>query len=141
MAAILDCALREVVQQQRICMILGGFLPSRTSFRSLTLHSVTFEEYIYYAKIEREREKHLLDVEKKNSSLQTFFGKRKPTMIESLPSPIAPQKGGEKGVTPEDHGVVVDEEWYQAERALRTATWGAIFYLITTDVLGPYAAP
>jgi hypothetical protein len=34
--------------------------------------------------------------------------------------------------------VVSDEEWVQASRAARTATWGAIFYLITTDILGPF---
>ena len=62
MVATLDCALRAVVRRRSVCMILGGFLPLRTSFLNLTLHSVTFEEYIYYAKIEREREKHLPDV-------------------------------------------------------------------------------
>lgn len=36
---------------------------------------------------------------------------------------------------------VTDEEWVQASRALRTATWGAVFYLITTDILGPYSVP
>lgn len=30
----------------------------------------------------------------------------------------------------------LDAEWRQASRALRTAGWGAIFYLITTDILG-----
>jgi hypothetical protein len=36
---------------------------------------------------------------------------------------------------------VAEEEWVQASRALRTATWGAVFYLITTDILGPYSVP
>ncbi|KAI9662449.1 MAG: hypothetical protein M1821_008616 [Bathelium mastoideum] len=33
---------------------------------------------------------------------------------------------------------ISDEEWINASRAFRTATWGACFYLITTDILGPY---
>lgn len=38
-------------------------------------------------------------------------------------------------------GAVSDEEWKTAARALRTASWGSIFYLITTDVLGWSGAP
>ena len=37
--------------------------------------------------------------------------------------------------------VIADEEWHHASRALKTAGWGALFYLITTDVLGPYTVP
>ena len=36
---------------------------------------------------------------------------------------------------------VSQEEWATAARALRTATWSAVFYLITTDILGPGAVP
>lgn len=36
---------------------------------------------------------------------------------------------------------VTEAEWAQAQRAGRTASWGAIFYLLTTDILGPYSAP
>ena len=36
---------------------------------------------------------------------------------------------------------VTDQEWVQASRAVRTATWGAVFYLITTDILGPSSVP
>lgn len=34
---------------------------------------------------------------------------------------------------------ISDDEWVQASRAARTATWGAVFYLITTDILGPFS--
>ncbi|KAK7906011.1 hypothetical protein LTR67_000736 [Exophiala xenobiotica] len=34
---------------------------------------------------------------------------------------------------------VSDDEWVQASRAARTATWSAVFYLITTDILGPFS--
>lgn len=36
---------------------------------------------------------------------------------------------------------ITDDEWYNAQRSVRTATWGSIFYLITTDILGPYSVP
>jgi hypothetical protein len=36
---------------------------------------------------------------------------------------------------------VTDLEWRQASRAARTASWGSIFFLITTDILGPSGAP
>lgn len=37
--------------------------------------------------------------------------------------------------------VVSAEQWEQASRAVRTASWGAIFYLTVTDILGPTSAP
>lgn len=49
--------------------------------------------------------------------------------------------------SPEDHVSeearygVTESEWEQANRATRTATWGTMFYLITTDILGPYNVP
>lgn len=33
---------------------------------------------------------------------------------------------------------ITDAEWTNANRAFRTATWAACFYLITTDILGPF---
>ncbi len=36
------------------------------------------------------------------------------------------------------NSAITDDEWRNASRALRTASWGAGFYLITTDILGPY---
>ena len=35
----------------------------------------------------------------------------------------------------------LNDEMLNARRALRTASWAAIFYLITTDILGPFNAP
>ncbi|KAI6910556.1 oligopeptide transporter protein [Hortaea werneckii] len=36
---------------------------------------------------------------------------------------------------------ITEDEWYRAQRAVRTATWGSVFYLITTDILGPFSVP
>ena len=33
---------------------------------------------------------------------------------------------------------ITEAEWTNASRAFRTATWAACFYLITTDILGPF---
>lgn len=33
---------------------------------------------------------------------------------------------------------VTDEEWMNAQRAVRQASGAACFYLITTDILGPF---
>jgi hypothetical protein len=41
----------------------------------------------------------------------------------------------------EDIMRVTDAEWRNAARALRTAGWGTIFYLVTTDILGWSSAP
>jgi hypothetical protein len=42
---------------------------------------------------------------------------------------------------PENRDQITAEEWTNASRALRTATKSAIFYLITTDILGPFGLP
>ncbi|KAF8553096.1 hypothetical protein OG21DRAFT_1414934 [Imleria badia] len=50
----------------------------------------------------------------------------------------------EKRGAPADEAAVLGitpTEYRAASSSLRTATWGAIFYLITTDILGPYSAP
>lgn len=48
------------------------------------------------------------------------------------PSPIAP---------PVYDMRVSDAEWKNASRAVRTAGWSSVFYLITTDILGPFSTP
>jgi hypothetical protein len=48
---------------------------------------------------------------------------------------VASQSSGES-IT-----AVSQSEWTTAARATRTATWSAVFYLITTDILGPGSVP
>lgn len=50
-------------------------------------------------------------------------------------------KGPQDHVSEEARFGVTESEWEQANRATRTATWGTMFYLITTDILGPYNVP
>jgi hypothetical protein len=49
----------------------------------------------------------------------------------------------EKKAESDEAGIlaVSPAEYRAASSSLRTATWGAIFYLITTDILGPYSTP
>lgn len=36
---------------------------------------------------------------------------------------------------------VSDAEYKNASRAIRTAGWSSVFYLVTTDILGPFSTP
>ncbi len=124
--------------------------------------SVAFEEYIYYAKITRAEEKisnerYVAAVGPKTfkSVLKNRFSKgttgfsphdgddnsNSPTEA----NPASGEKSGfndEKGVVPQQNlGGVSDSDWHNASRAVRTAGWSGIFYLITTDILGPFSVP
>lgn len=97
--------------------------------------AVTFEEYHYYARRTREEEKHF-----ESPKL------RWREIINRSTNKDAPQiDAGTDGKVPKDNFAdkenrlhITDEEWTNASRAMRTASWGAAFYLITTDILGPY---
>lgn len=116
--------------------------------------SITFEEYHYYAKLERQYEKSIESQKNAVVSLvSVLVGKHfkkkdreeqvaQRTGSLSVEHPVTEKTGSdsEANVTT-GTGVVSDEEWHTAARAGRTATWGAVFYLITTDVLGPYSVP
>lgn len=123
--------------------------------------TVTFEEYTYWAKIERELE----DEESRRyqasvteggilGSIKGYF-KSNPyedakVVYQSREVPDnedstqwsaekkAVEGGEEAAVTPIPPSVrdELDAEWRTASRALRIAGWGSIFYLITTDILG-----
>lgn len=124
--------------------------------------TVTYEEYSYWAKIEREMEveenrvyqaEHgspLLD-SIKNSFTKDGREKKKAAKEARLQTlaTIEEKKGPSGVVTDVDNGghpvqsalKVSDAEWRNAARALRTASWGQMFFLITTDILGWSGAP
>lgn len=95
--------------------------------------AVTFEEYRYYAQRTREAERHL---ESPNLLWRDIITRKTTKDADNL------YGGGEVSqasfATPETRLQITDEEWINASRAMRTASWGAAFYLITTDILGPY---
>ncbi|KAF2121933.1 oligopeptide transporter protein [Lophiotrema nucula] len=113
--------------------------PSGPTAKRLHDTSVTFEEYVYYAKLEREYEKSLPESAPAGTSLRTILGRKQAIDHTASPVVAGSDKNDEKHAVQQP--VVADEEWHQASRALKTATWGALFYLITTDVLGPYSVP
>ncbi len=105
--------------------------------------SISFEEFLYWAKISREDER---------AADKAFREARGPRTVKStIKSRFSRADNGmEIDNSPEtDQDSSADEritgvsekEWKRASRALRTASWGAVFYLITTDVLGPFSTP
>jgi len=110
----------------------------RPQLRKLHDTSVTFEEYNYYAQKTRAEEDSLAkDDGAKVGLLQILF-----------PTKSGAGAGGEKipvstanVSTIDKRAHISDDEWTNASRALRTASTSAIFYLITTDILGPFGLP
>lgn len=133
--------------------------------------TVTFEEYTFWAKIEREMEHEeeikfkaehgnfpLIDFLKSKLSSEGRARQKqekheRQLAIEASARGISAQilaadeKGGALSTsgTPSevdsDPLKVTDAEWRQASRAMRTASWGQMFFLITTDILGWSGAP
>ncbi|KAI7418964.1 hypothetical protein KC336_g9461, partial [Hortaea werneckii] len=126
--------------------------------------TVSFEEYIYWAEIEREIEaeenkkfkaargpRTLTNIIKSRFST----GKQPPSessndkeLRERAMQPLDEAKRPEntqmqviEPSTSSDPVRVTDEEWRTAARALRTASWSTIFYLVTTDILGWSSCP
>lgn len=116
---------------------------------------VSFEEYFHYASITRAEER---------LANEAYRSERGPSTVKSLlldrfrRSPKSPKSAKGNGhqsagpdqamqeketqATPPDRGPSVDDqELHTANRALRTAGWGSVFYLITTDILGPSNTP
>lgn len=110
-------------------------------------NTVTLEEYQHWAKIERE-----LEMEEQRLYLQS---KGKTTALSMITDRFSKGDSNEKRAeraqqnqvaidgssSNEELMRVTDAEWRQAARALRTAGWGTIFYLVTTDILGWSSAP
>ncbi|KAI2465360.1 transmembrane amino acid transporter protein-domain-containing protein [Annulohypoxylon bovei var. microspora] len=123
--------------------------------------TVSFEEYMHYAAITRAEE------EEANAQFIAARGPRSiknvikgrfykgpadpavstPQVAESLSAKETDEKGHNNSAlqTTERTGSgsygVTDAQRHAAGRAMRTASWGTIFYLITTDILGPAGAP
>ncbi|KJR88485.1 amino acid transporter [Sporothrix schenckii 1099-18] len=101
--------------------------------------TITFEQYHYYAKQTRAEEEAQPRSGYETTIWSLFFPSKSDGGVKQRP----PGEKSEGVVAEPGHGrmVVSDEEWINASRALRTATRGAIFYLITTDILGPFGLP
>lgn len=112
---------------------------------------VTFEEYRYWAKAQRAEEheenqryieergpmtfkklikdrfSHGIHHERKKKQEREAARQRDLQVTQS----DSDNKEQNAGIAPP-----TEEEWKTASRALKTAGWGSVFYLITTDILG-----
>ncbi|KAJ5811580.1 hypothetical protein N7474_007881 [Penicillium riverlandense] len=144
---------KEYVPEDRLHQIPPPVLDGHQSI--YVDSSIMFEEYRFWAQRSREVEKHirtdnagfaqlgkLMLGQKPNPEIDTVAQDPAPTESEkkSNPTPANAPAGSDTDVETDGHGVT-ESEWEQAQRASRTATWGSIFYLITTDILGPTNVP
>ncbi len=122
--------------------------------RKLHDKNVSFEEYQYYAALTRAEEDSQPSNTAERGIRSTIFPSKSSqhpdiTSRSSVPPSYDEKNHDEKNLSAADgnlsdsreSGHVSDDEWAQASRAVRLATWSAVFYLITTDVLGPYGVP
>lgn len=124
--------------------------------------NITIEEYMYWAKISRADEDRLYKrggeggaaaavpgtmsmikskilrkhVETQSRPRLSISAQGEPVLEQANEKNVSGSASEKKAFQPM---VVTDEEWVQASRAARTATWSTIFYLITTDILGPFS--
>ncbi|EHK97262.1 putative N amino acid transport system protein [Glarea lozoyensis 74030] len=115
--------------------------------------SVSFEEYMYYASITRAEEveadqrfRAMQGPKTAKSILKNRFstGRREAAAAEYPHSPneLTSEKKELDGSSPTRNlGGVSDSEYKTASRAIRTAGWSSAFFLITTDILGPFSVP
>lgn len=140
-------------------VILGDNEPvERQILHGIHDPSVTFEEYMYYAAITRaeekvanERYKELAGPKTIKSILRNRFSKGEQNTEAHIPDSPAGEKNSEEkdtilsaytnGAPKRNLGNISDTEWKTASRAVRTAGWSSMFYLITTDILGPFSVP
>ncbi|KAK8033974.1 hypothetical protein PG991_003372 [Apiospora marii] len=114
--------------------LVAAFVGLKPQQRKLHDPAVTFEEYLHYARHTRLEEASHPPVGRETSVWSLIFPSKSDAGVAQK------RVTGEKA-NPADPGSVSDEEWSNASRALRTATRGACFYLITTDILGPSSLP
>lgn len=120
--------------------------PTRNALQKTHDPSVTLEEYLHYAAIIRADQKALIegapptDDAFKVSGLRGFNPfKGTKAGTDAITSVEIAEKSTEASPDRRQPNVITDEEYIQASRAVRTATWGAVFLLITTDILGPWS--
>jgi hypothetical protein len=113
--------------------------------------SISFEEYVHYAALTRADEKAANEVFLRRRGPRTFkntiqsrFSKGNSNHEINAPDHHLDEKNlDDKTDSPRgsDNMNVSTSEWNNASRALRTAGWGSVFFLITTDILGPFSTP
>lgn len=113
-----QATMAEKTDNELPALSQSSYYPPRQ--RKIHDSNVTFEEYSFYA--QRTREEQRLH-ESPPWQWRTVFSPRKKTAEASE------EEHNHNG--PSDSRIVTDEEWLNASRAFRTASWGAIFYLVS----------
>jgi hypothetical protein len=128
---------------------LVGEGPIPPSNRLLHDPNVSFYEYYYYAGITRAEEEETFKTNPPTIGLlQVLFPTKNSggvTPLPTSPGELSENNGSEekgdiekKVGEPAPRIEISEAEWTNASRAIRTASGSACFYLITTDVLGPF---
>ncbi|KAJ1018439.1 hypothetical protein NDA18_006593 [Ustilago nuda] len=129
-----------------------GLAPVPAMYQASPNSGVSLEEYMFYAQIQREQEKLYgtagisVEADAPHASAYLENAKRGSDEKVSQSSTFVhdkPQVNNTDASTFDQlEGLSeVDKESRNAHRAIKTASWVGIFYLITTDILGPYGAP
>ena len=104
--------------------------------------SITIEEYMHYAAITRADDRNVVSTHTDSAMSVAGFKSINPFAKKAQPAVATTTELNEKATvdsSPDGRFVITEEEYIQASRAVRTATWGAVFFLITTDILGPFS--
>lgn len=105
--------------------------------------SVTFEEYMYYAQVTRADEMANDGRYRGSRGKTTWKSLIKDRFSKGHHDNTSPSGPAEK--TTSNTGDIMTgptaADWKEGSRAIRTAGWGGVFYLITTDILGPFSTP
>ncbi|KAF8591689.1 amino acid transporter-like protein [Ramaria rubella] len=107
--------------------------------QALHAGKVPFEALLYFAAIQRQREEEWHAISPATPKASTLKGKLK-AKFKSGPAEATVVEASDDEKTGLPSSITRDEK-LQAQRAVRTATWLSIFYLVTTDILGPSSAP
>ncbi|KAF7886288.1 hypothetical protein EAF00_010391 [Botryotinia globosa] len=155
-SALADSAGEPQVDAENTNAVASAYVqPQHRKFHD---SSVTFEEYHYYAGLARAEEDASTNNDIGDTTLFSLIVPPK-NLKGQAPinsSPVAEKSNevnaengaeniaAERNVHDMSHGdrsTITNDEWTNASRALRTATWSSVFYLITTDILGPFGVP
>ncbi|SOV08725.1 related to neutral amino acid permease [Ustilago sp. UG-2017a] len=129
-----------------------GLAPVPAMYEASPNSGVSLEEYMFYAQIQREQEKLYgtagISVEADAPHASAYLENAKRGSDEKVSQSSTfihdkPQVNNTDASTFDQlEGLSeVGKESRNAHRAIKTASWVGIFYLITTDILGPYGAP
>ena len=111
----------------------------RPQHRRLHDPSVTFEEYYYYAQQTRAEEE--VKASHKTGIFSIIFPSKNDGSVGQTSENVNKDVGAINDKKEANRMTITDEEWTNASQALRTASRGAIFYLITMDIFGPFGLP